>query len=57
MSIIVNAQWYVPYKVIHGDLCISSVKDEIKQSNDKYHEHLRVCLNQLALKLQDNYLF
>jgi hypothetical protein len=51
LRIIVNAPWFVPNWVIQQDLQIPSVKEEIKNSSEKYHLRLSAHPNQLATDL------
>lgn len=51
---IVNAPWYVPNHVIHHDLEITTVKEEITKCSVKYRNRLSVHPNSLAVNLLDN---
>lgn len=50
---IVNAPWYIPNDVIHKDLKMKTVKEEIQAHSEKYQRKLKQHPNQLAVNLLD----
>src|SRR5204863_491660 len=48
LRLITCAPWYVPNEVIHRDLHMTTVKDEIANFSEKYKKRLFVHLNNLA---------
>ena len=48
---IVDAPWYVPNTVLHKDLSVSTVREEIKKCSVKYSRRLQVHPNELAVSL------
>ncbi|PNF19341.1 putative RNA-directed DNA polymerase from transposon X-element [Cryptotermes secundus] len=54
LRIIVNAPWYVPNTVLHKDLDVPTVREEIKKNSKKYKIRLQVHPNDLAQKLLDD---
>jgi hypothetical protein len=48
---LVNAPWYVPNRVLHKDLGITTVQEEILQCSKKYQTRLQVHPNALAKHL------
>ena len=50
---IVSAHWYVPNTIIQKDLCIPTIKEEIKKFSSKYSTRLGLHPNELAVTLLD----
>lgn len=48
---IVSAPWYVPNTVLHNDLSIATVREEITKCSEKYKARLTVHPNELATTL------
>ncbi|PNF22850.1 hypothetical protein B7P43_G16778 [Cryptotermes secundus] len=53
LRVLVNAPWYVPNFVLHKDLGIPTVREEITLSSKKYQARLRKHPNSLATHLYD----
>lgn len=51
---ITDAPWYVTNKIIHNDLTIPTVKDEIRKYSLKYQTRLEAHTNDLAINILDN---
>ena len=51
---IVNAPWYVLNYVLHNDLKILSVKEEMQKFSEKYRDRVTTHPNPLAVGLMDN---
>jgi hypothetical protein len=47
----VNAPWYVPNKILHSDLGIRTVPEEIKHISSKYNAKIKTHPNRLAAEL------
>jgi hypothetical protein len=54
LRIIVQAPWYVPSTVLHKDLGIPTIREEIKNSSKKYKDRLLTHPNDLATNLCDD---
>lgn len=54
LRIICNAPWFVSNKIIHHDLNIRTVREEIKYLSKRYLERLEIHANHLAVNLLDN---
>jgi hypothetical protein len=50
---IVDAPWYMPNTLIHKDLQISTVKEEMYCYNSGYNAHLRAQPNDLVVDLME----
>jgi hypothetical protein len=48
---IVDAPWYVPNAVLHKDLSVPTVREEIKKCSVKYRHRLQIHPNRLAVAL------
>jgi hypothetical protein len=47
----VNAPWYIPDKILHTDLKISTIREEITKFNVKYRDKITTHPKELASKL------
>lgn len=54
LRIIVDAPWYVPNNIIHQDLRVTSVQEEIQKFTKRYESRLEDHPNKLANKLMSN---
>jgi hypothetical protein len=54
LRIIVEAPWYVPSTVLHKDLGIPTIREDIKNSSKKYKDRLQTHPNDLATNLLDD---
>jgi hypothetical protein len=54
LRIIAEAPWYVPSTVLHKDLGIPSIREEIKNSSKKYKDRLQTHPNDLATNVFDD---
>jgi hypothetical protein len=48
---IVNASWYIPNKILHTDIKIPTIKEEIARFNFKYRDKIITQPNELASTL------
>jgi hypothetical protein len=54
LRIIAEAPWYVPSTVLHKDLRIPTIREEIKNSSKKYKDRLQTHPRDLATNLFDD---
>jgi len=54
LGIIVNAPWYVTNDILHHDLNIPYIRDEIKKLSQRYADRLEEHPNTLAINLMSN---
>jgi len=54
LGIIVNAPWYVANDIVHHDLNVPYVRDEIKKLNQRYADKLEELPNTLAIDLMSD---
>jgi hypothetical protein len=48
---ILNAPWYIPNKILHTDLKISTIREENTKFSVKYRDKIRTYPNELASTL------
>ena len=48
---IVNAPWYIPNKVLHADLKVPTIREEITKFSVKYRDKITTHPNELASTL------
>jgi len=54
LKIIVNAPWHVTNDILHHDLNVSYVRDEIKKLSQRYADRLEEHSNMLAIDLMSD---
>lgn len=53
LRVITNAPWFVPNNILHNDLKITTVEEEVKKYSIQYKERLQIHPNELATSLMD----